>query len=78
MRFKAFGPQPQSHGEKLIEDVEWLLKFNTGEHEILRQLGYLGRPISLKSALGRQKRHDLIPQIFEHDASRSTTRKAAA
>ena len=49
----------------LIENIEWLLQFNVGETAILASTGK--KADTLKTALSRAGRPDLIPRIFEHD-----------
>lgn len=51
----------------LIENIEHLLRFNCGEAEILRMAGK--HPEALKTQLRRTRRQDLIPRIFEYDAT---------
>jgi hypothetical protein len=49
----------------LVEDLEWMLSFNIGEHELVTRTGRNAE--ALKTVLRRIGRQDLIPRIFEHD-----------
>lgn len=52
----------------LIENIEHMLTFKTGEAEIFTRSG-AKTPEALKARLRRAGRADLIPRIFEWDAT---------
>lgn len=67
--------------DALIEEIEFLVRCGVGEAAILSALGYTNKPLALQQRLGRAKRRDLIPLIFEWQAEcelRMHPNKAAA
>lgn len=56
----------------LVENLEWLLRFNPGEYELLQAAGV--KPDTLKRHLARIGRTDLIPKIFTWGATETERR----
>jgi len=56
----------------LVEDLEWLLRFNPGEAALLQAAGV--KPDTLKRQLARIGRTDLIPRIFTWGATETERR----
>jgi hypothetical protein len=66
----------QARNDYLIQEIEFLLMCDVGEHAIAQALNVKAR--SLERKLHRIGRTDLIPRIFSHQAALTEARQHSA